>query len=175
MGNVQYYYRCALLLHYLFYPHTTSHKHEIALTRSQTLEFSMVDHVWIYCVLALSLLYSSVCIAANVVYTIPTSAPSNSITVDQSLVSVSIEFFAFPGYAGLTTTSRCLQNIEEIRGAPPAVRIGGTTQYGNPKYFMQVPINAMIFFPLGTVPFTTHRSPLPSATQCPTLAQHPMH
>lgn len=43
-------------------------------------------------------------------------------------MSISIEFFAFPGYTELESTSKCLANIQSLRGAAPAVRIGGTTQ-----------------------------------------------
>ncbi|EJD06326.1 uncharacterized protein FOMMEDRAFT_25640 [Fomitiporia mediterranea MF3/22] len=59
---------------------------------------------------------------------VPPSAPTQAVTVDPSLLSVSIEFFAFPGYTELSGTTTCLANIQELRGAPPAVRIGGTTQ-----------------------------------------------
>ncbi|KAK1229484.1 hypothetical protein PQX77_007454 [Marasmius sp. AFHP31] len=59
---------------------------------------------------------------------IPTSAPSSAATIDPSLLAVSIEFFAFPGYTNVTSTSKCLQNLGDLRGSPVAVRIGGTTQ-----------------------------------------------
>ena len=71
-------------------------------------------------------------LAASVSYTIPSSIPSNAVSVDPSLVSVSIEFFAFPGYTELEATTNCLANIAALRGAQPAVRIGGTTQYVSP-------------------------------------------
>ncbi|OCB89324.1 hypothetical protein A7U60_g3525 [Sanghuangporus baumii] len=61
-------------------------------------------------------------------FVVPSAAPSSAVTVDPSLLSVSIEFFAFPGYTELSGTTTCLANIEKLRGAPPAVRIGGTTQ-----------------------------------------------
>lgn len=60
--------------------------------------------------------------------TVPSSAPPSAVPVDPSLLSVSLEFFAFPGYAALPTTANCLANMAALRGAPPAVRIGGTTQ-----------------------------------------------
>ncbi|KAH9895067.1 glycoside hydrolase superfamily [Cubamyces lactineus] len=59
---------------------------------------------------------------------VPSSPPANAATVDPSLVSVSIEFFAFPGYTQLSGTSNCLANLATLRGAQPAIRIGGTTQ-----------------------------------------------
>ncbi|CDO72786.1 hypothetical protein BN946_scf184994.g39 [Trametes cinnabarina] len=61
--------------------------------------------------------------------TVPTSPPSDAAAIDPSLVSVSIEFFAFPGYMQLRGTSKCLANLASLRGAQPAIRIGGTTQY----------------------------------------------
>ena len=61
-------------------------------------------------------------------FSVPSSPPSSAATVDPSLLSLSIEFFAFPGYTQLTATQNCIDNIAALRGAPPAVRIGGTTQ-----------------------------------------------
>ena len=60
---------------------------------------------------------------------VPSTPPSGSASVDSSLVSVSIEFFAFPGYTNITGTNNCLANLATLRGAQPAVRIGGTTQW----------------------------------------------
>ncbi|KAJ3975093.1 hypothetical protein EV361DRAFT_890688 [Lentinula raphanica] len=60
--------------------------------------------------------------------TIPTTAPSTASTIDSSQVAVSLEFFAFPGYTELVSTGTCLANLQSLRGAPVAVRIGGTTQ-----------------------------------------------
>ena len=62
-------------------------------------------------------------------FAIPSSIPSSAVSVDPSLLSVSIEFFAFPGYMSLPQTKTCLANLQSLRGSPPAVRIGGTTQY----------------------------------------------
>ncbi|KAI0768691.1 glycoside hydrolase superfamily [Trametes elegans] len=59
---------------------------------------------------------------------VPSSPPAGAAAVDPSLVSVSIEFFAFPGYTQLRGTNNCLANLASLRGAAPAVRIGGTTQ-----------------------------------------------
>ncbi|KIJ25823.1 glycoside hydrolase family 79 protein [Sphaerobolus stellatus SS14] len=50
------------------------------------------------------------------------------IYVDPALLGVSLEFFAFPGYTQLSNTVQCLANIQSLRGTPPPVRIGGTTQ-----------------------------------------------
>ncbi|THH09286.1 hypothetical protein EW145_g2135 [Phellinidium pouzarii] len=62
-------------------------------------------------------------------FAVPTSVlTSTAISVDPSLLSISIEFFAFPGYTELSGTTMCLANIQTLRGAAPAVRIGGTTQ-----------------------------------------------
>lgn len=61
-------------------------------------------------------------------FAVPSSVPSSAVSVDASLLSVSIEFFAFPGYVELDGTATCLSNLQSLRGAPPAVRIGGTTQ-----------------------------------------------
>ncbi|KAI0356333.1 hypothetical protein OH77DRAFT_1423976 [Trametes cingulata] len=59
---------------------------------------------------------------------VPSSPPSNAAPVDPSLVSISMEFFAFPGYTQLSGTNNCLANLASLRGAQPAIRIGGTTQ-----------------------------------------------
>ncbi|TFK81382.1 glycoside hydrolase family 79 protein [Polyporus arcularius HHB13444] len=59
---------------------------------------------------------------------VPSTPPSGAAAVDPSLVSVSIEYFAFPGYTQMTGTNNCLTNIANLRNAQPAVRIGGTTQ-----------------------------------------------
>ena len=60
---------------------------------------------------------------------VPSTPPSGAATVDPALVSVSIEFFAFPGYTEMAGTNNCLANLAALRGAQPAIRIGGTTQY----------------------------------------------
>lgn len=60
--------------------------------------------------------------------TVPSTPPSSAQSVDKSILSVSLEFFAFPGYTQLEATNNCLANIATLRGAQPAVRIGGTTQ-----------------------------------------------
>ncbi|KAJ3535347.1 hypothetical protein NM688_g6992 [Phlebia brevispora] len=68
------------------------------------------------------------CIRAALAIVVPASPPSTAKRVDPALLSVSIEFFAFPGYTELAATSNCLANIAVLRGAEPAIRIGGTTQ-----------------------------------------------
>ncbi|KAF8076005.1 hypothetical protein FPV67DRAFT_392996 [Lyophyllum atratum] len=63
---------------------------------------------------------------------IPTTAPATAVTLDKALLSVSFEFFTFPGYTAITSTINCLANLATLRGSPPAVQIGGTTHfYGN--------------------------------------------
>lgn len=59
---------------------------------------------------------------------VPSSAPPDAIAVDPALLSVSLEFFAFPGYMDLNNTAPCLDQLQASRGHAPAVRIGGTTQ-----------------------------------------------
>ncbi|KAH7930049.1 hypothetical protein BV22DRAFT_1001423 [Leucogyrophana mollusca] len=59
---------------------------------------------------------------------IPSAPPSAAADVDPSLLSLSLEFFAFPEYTTLSTTTNCLDNIAALRGVQPAIRIGGTTQ-----------------------------------------------
>lgn len=59
---------------------------------------------------------------------VPTIVPSTAATVDKALLSVSLEFFTFADYTTITSTANCLANIASLRGSPPAVRIGGTTQ-----------------------------------------------
>ncbi|KAI0093447.1 hypothetical protein BDY19DRAFT_983105 [Irpex rosettiformis] len=60
---------------------------------------------------------------------VPSTPPSTAKPVDPALLSVSLEFFAFPGYTQLAATTNCLDNIASLRGGvQPAVRIGGTTQ-----------------------------------------------
>ena len=62
-------------------------------------------------------------------FVVPSKAPSNAQHIDPALISVSFEFFTFPEYMGLPATKGCLSLLEEFRGSPAAVRIGGTTQY----------------------------------------------
>lgn len=47
------------------------------------------------------------------------------------LANRSFEFFAWPGYVNnVTATSTCLENLKDLSGVWPPIRIGGTTQYG---------------------------------------------
>ncbi|KAK7060146.1 hypothetical protein VNI00_000910 [Paramarasmius palmivorus] len=75
-----------------------------------------------------AILVSSALVSTVMGVSIPTAAPSSAATIDKSLLAVSIEFFAFPGYTNVTSTSKCLENLGNLRGSPVAVRIGGTTQ-----------------------------------------------
>ncbi|THH14464.1 hypothetical protein EW146_g5869 [Bondarzewia mesenterica] len=59
---------------------------------------------------------------------LPSSAPSTAVTVDKAVLSLSLEFFTFPGYTEIIATTNCINNIATLRGTAPAVRIGGTTQ-----------------------------------------------
>jgi hypothetical protein len=61
-------------------------------------------------------------------YAVPSSKPSGAGRVDPALLSISLEFFAFPGYTQVTSTNVCMNQIKTLRGHAPAVRIGGTTQ-----------------------------------------------
>lgn len=62
---------------------------------------------------------------------LPARVPSTATTVEKTLLSVSLEFFAFPEYHKIPATFICLANLETLRGSPPAVRIGGTTQFSH--------------------------------------------
>ncbi|KAI9068399.1 glycoside hydrolase family 79 protein [Trametes sanguinea] len=95
-----------------------------------------------------SALFASLCIWHVQGIVVPSSAPSNAAAVDPSLVSVSIEFFAFPGYTQLRGTSNCLANLASVRGAQPAVRIGGTTQdRATYDANLQTPVNYTVASP----------------------------
>ncbi|KAI0047467.1 glycoside hydrolase family 79 protein [Auriscalpium vulgare] len=59
---------------------------------------------------------------------VPSTAPSSAASVDSALLSISLEFFTFPAYAQLASTTNCLAQLTTLRGTSPAVRIGGTTQ-----------------------------------------------
>lgn len=60
--------------------------------------------------------------------TVPAAPPTSAQPIDKALVSVSFEFITFPDYTAIPATTTCLANLQALRGAPPAVRIGGTTQ-----------------------------------------------
>lgn len=79
--------------------------------------------------------------ALSQVIDVPLSAPSSAVAIDPALLSISLEFFAFPGYMNLTNTAPCLDYLQALRGNPPAVRIGGTTQFVFPLNFpLNVPM-----------------------------------
>ncbi|KAA1472941.1 glycoside hydrolase family 79 protein [Dentipellis sp. KUC8613] len=72
--------------------------------------------------------FLAICASSTWAVTIPSSSPSTATSVDPALLSISLEFFAFPGYMQLPSTTTCLANLAGLRGTAPAVRIGGTTQ-----------------------------------------------
>ncbi|KAJ5362159.1 hypothetical protein N7541_003003 [Penicillium brevicompactum] len=80
--------------------------------------------------ISVSLLYFSVS-AAGLSFNVPASPPSNSSgQLSAAPVGVSLEFFTFPEYIqDLPSTTTCLQNLKDLTGTWPPVRIGGTTQY----------------------------------------------
>lgn len=81
-------------------------------------------HLWTLWILNLS-----GSLAAAVTYDIPASKPIGAATLDPAPVSISFEFFAFPSYfTNVTATNQCLQNLQELTGTWPPIRIGGTTQ-----------------------------------------------
>ena len=55
--------------------------------------------------------------------------PSDTSAVHSSLLSMSMEPSALPGYTELPAKANCLANLARFRGAQPAIRIGMTTQY----------------------------------------------
>ncbi|KAF2166606.1 glycoside hydrolase family 79 protein [Zasmidium cellare ATCC 36951] len=67
--------------------------------------------------------------AAAVTFAVPATPPVNaSKQLLPAPIGVSIEFFAWPGYADLASTEQCLQNFQALTGTWPPLRIGGTTQ-----------------------------------------------
>ncbi|EPQ57604.1 hypothetical protein GLOTRDRAFT_59073 [Gloeophyllum trabeum ATCC 11539] len=67
-------------------------------------------------------------VASTAALTVPYLPPAHAANVDPAALSISLEFFAFPGYTQLNSTTNCLDYIDSVRGVSPAVRIGGTTQ-----------------------------------------------
>ncbi|KPM35796.1 hypothetical protein AK830_g10777 [Neonectria ditissima] len=67
---------------------------------------------------------------SGLTFNVPTTAPSNSSAqLPVAPVGVSLEFFTFPGYMNdVAATSTCLQNLKDLTGTWPPLRIGGTTQ-----------------------------------------------
>ncbi|KAJ5926689.1 hypothetical protein N7516_008462 [Penicillium verrucosum] len=68
--------------------------------------------------------------ALGLSFNVPTSPPSNSSRqLSATPVGVSLEFFAFPEYIqDVESTTTCLQNLKDLTGTWPPMRIGGTTQ-----------------------------------------------
>ena len=77
--------------------------------------------------LAIFVLASVVSVCA-VSFSVPSEVPSTASKINPAQLSLSIEFFAFPGYTETETLTQCLSNLEQLRGVAPAIRIGGTTQ-----------------------------------------------
>ncbi|KAG0155276.1 hypothetical protein PDIDSM_851 [Penicillium digitatum] len=75
-------------------------------------------------------LLSVVASASSLSFNIPASPPSNSSKqLSAAPVGVSLEFFAFPEYIQhVESTKTCLQNLKDLTGTWPPLRIGGTTQ-----------------------------------------------
>ncbi|KAL2823214.1 hypothetical protein BDW59DRAFT_180787 [Aspergillus cavernicola] len=63
-------------------------------------------------------------------FNIPNSPPANaSKQISAAPVGVSLEFFTFPAYiTDVAATSTCLENLKDLTGVWPPMRIGGTTQ-----------------------------------------------
>ncbi|BCS19486.1 glycosyl hydrolase family 79 C-terminal domain-containing protein [Aspergillus puulaauensis] len=61
---------------------------------------------------------------------VPTTPPENaSKQLSAAPVGVSLEFFTFPGYMNdVAATTTCLENLKDLTGIWPPMRIGGTTQ-----------------------------------------------
>ncbi|CDM30448.1 CAZyme family GH79 [Penicillium roqueforti] len=68
--------------------------------------------------------------ALSLSFNVPISPPSNSSQqLSAAPVGVSLEFFAFPEYIQeVESTMTCLQNLKDLTGTWPPMRIGGTTQ-----------------------------------------------
>ncbi|KAJ5712399.1 beta-glucuronidase [Penicillium malachiteum] len=77
--------------------------------------------------ISLSLYLSS---AYGLSFEIPATPPSNaSKTLAEAPVGVSFEFFAYPAYfTDVASTETCLENLKDLTGVWPPMRIGGTTQ-----------------------------------------------
>ncbi|KAM5387014.1 hypothetical protein ACJZ2D_000307 [Fusarium nematophilum] len=67
---------------------------------------------------------------SSLTFNVPASPPSNaSAQLSAAPVGVSLEFFTFPGYMNdVASTLTCLQNLKDLTGTWPPMRIGGTTQ-----------------------------------------------
>ncbi|KAH7176813.1 hypothetical protein EDB81DRAFT_675770 [Dactylonectria macrodidyma] len=76
------------------------------------------------------LLLSQIALAAAVTFNVPTTKPANiSGQIPDAPVGVSLEFFTFPAYINdVASTLKCLENLKDVSGSWPPMRIGGTTQ-----------------------------------------------
>ncbi|KAL2788516.1 hypothetical protein BJX66DRAFT_352655 [Aspergillus keveii] len=65
-----------------------------------------------------------------VTFNVPASPPANaSKQLSAAPVGVSLEFFTFPEYiTDVPATTTCLENLKDLTGVWPPMRIGGTTQ-----------------------------------------------
>ncbi|OJI95828.1 hypothetical protein ASPVEDRAFT_48145 [Aspergillus versicolor CBS 583.65] len=63
-------------------------------------------------------------------FSVPATPPENaSKQLSAAPVGVSLEFFTFPGYMNdVAATTTCLENLKDLSGTWPPMRIGGTTQ-----------------------------------------------
>ncbi|KAJ5638261.1 beta-glucuronidase [Penicillium lividum] len=79
--------------------------------------------IWLFC-------HLPVCFATSLSFNIPSTPPSNaSATLTDAPVGVSFEFFAYPAYVtNVASTQQCLENLKDLTGVWPPIRIGGTTQ-----------------------------------------------
>ncbi|RDW63196.1 glycosyl hydrolase family 79 C-terminal domain-containing protein [Aspergillus mulundensis] len=68
--------------------------------------------------------------ALAISFNVPATPPENaSKQLSAAPVGVSLEFFTFPGYINdVPATSTCLENLKDLTGTWPPMRIGGTTQ-----------------------------------------------
>ncbi|KAF7595496.1 hypothetical protein BBP40_005832 [Aspergillus hancockii] len=68
--------------------------------------------------------------ASGLSFHVPATPPSNaSGQLDNAPVGLSLEFFTFPAYMNdVAATKTCLQNLKDVSGTWPPLRIGGTTQ-----------------------------------------------
>ncbi|KAL2814146.1 Six-hairpin glycosidase-like protein [Aspergillus granulosus] len=65
-----------------------------------------------------------------VIFSVPATPPANaSKQLSTAPVGVSLEFFTFPEYiTDVPATTICLENLKDLTGVWPPMRIGGTTQ-----------------------------------------------
>lgn len=79
---------------------------------------------------------------------IPDSPDHNTDPILNNLQSFSLEFSFFPDFAGNNShpnefSKTLLDNLKDITGTPPVIRVGGTTQYFPPS---PLPCPFCIFF-----------------------------